>query len=244
MEVERIDDHGDMLGIYELTTRYLFLCAGAMASTSLLLRARERGDLPDLSSDVGEGFGSNGNAMFLRSGVNESTGTKQASPPVVALADLENPVRPMLIESSQFPLGFDCHCLLSLGVAAQDTRARFVYEAATDSVRLSWPKDGNAEARAAALSVVERLNDAAGGILDKDFLPTGVTDSFTYHPLGGAVVGKATDFYGRVKGYPGLYVIDGSLIPGSTQTANPSLTIAALAERNIADILAKDFLVG
>ena len=53
---------------------------------------------------------------------------------------------------------------------------------------------------------------------------------FTVHPLGGMVLGKACDLDGRVFGYQNLYVVDGSLIPGSTGCANPSLTIAALAE--------------
>ena len=51
------------------------------------------------------------------------------------------------------------------------------------------------------------------------------------HPLGGAVLGKACDLDGRVKRYPGLYVVDGALIEGTTGLANPSFTIAALAER-------------
>lgn len=58
-----------------------------------------------------------------------------------------------------------------------------------------------------------------------------VTPGLTAHPLGGAVFGKACDFYGRVLGYRGLYVVDGALIAGSAGCTNPSFTIAALAER-------------
>ncbi len=38
---------------------------------------------------------------------------------------------------------------------------------------------------------------------------------------------------GKVHGYRNLFVVDGSLIPGSTACTNPSLTIAALAERSM-----------
>lgn len=38
------------------------------------------------------------------------------------------------------------------------------------------------------------------------------------------------DSHGRVFGYPGLYVAEGSVVPGPVG-ANPSLTIAALADR-------------
>lgn len=62
---------------------------------------------------------------------------------------------------------------------------------------------------------------------------------FTYHPLGGLVLGEATDDYGRVRGYRNLYVTDGSLIPGGTGV-NPFVTITALAERNIERVLAED----
>jgi len=41
---------------------------------------------------------------------------------------------------------------------------------------------------------------------------------------------------------PGLYVVDGALIEGSTGLANPSLTIAALAERCMDNILWRDRL--
>ena len=65
------------------------------------------------------------------------------------------------------------------------------------------------------------------------------SDDFTYHPLGGCVLGHATDEYGRVKGYRNLYVTDGSLIPGSIGV-NPFVTITALAERNLSRVLAAD----
>ena len=57
----------------------------------------------------------------------------------------------------------------------------------------------------------------------------------TVHPLGGAQMGRfasegVVDPYGNVFGYPGLYVADGSVMPGPVGP-NPSFTIAALADR-------------
>ena len=47
-----------------------------------------------------------------------------------------------------------------------------------------------------------------------------------------------TDDYGRVRGYEGLYVIDGSIVP-TALGVNPSKTIAALAERGAEQLLAE-----
>ena len=57
----------------------------------------------------------------------------------------------------------------------------------------------------------------------------------TAHPLGGCFMGESkelsvTNHSGEVWDYPGLYVADGSLIP-TALSANPSLTISAVAER-------------
>jgi cholesterol oxidase len=57
----------------------------------------------------------------------------------------------------------------------------------------------------------------------------------TVHPLGGCPMGRnaregVVDSYGEVFGYPGLYIADGSVMPGPVGT-NPSLTIAAVADR-------------
>jgi cholesterol oxidase len=64
----------------------------------------------------------------------------------------------------------------------------------------------------------------------------------TVHPLSGCPMGRTSqegvvDSNGRVFGYPGLHIADGSVMPGPVG-ANPSLTIAALADR-FADTMLK-----
>ncbi len=63
----------------------------------------------------------------------------------------------------------------------------------------------------------------------------GLSRVITVHPLGGCPMGRnrdegVVDTHGRVFGYPGLYVADGSVMPGPVGP-NPSLTIAAVASR-------------
>ena len=63
----------------------------------------------------------------------------------------------------------------------------------------------------------------------------------TVHPLGGCRMGEdaslgVVDTWGAVHGCEGLYVCDGSVMPGAVG-ANPSLTIAAFAERVAAGIV-------
>ena len=57
----------------------------------------------------------------------------------------------------------------------------------------------------------------------------------TVHPLGGCPMGRGiqegvVDQYGQSFAYPGLHVVDGSVLPGPVGP-NPSLTIAAVADR-------------
>ena len=63
----------------------------------------------------------------------------------------------------------------------------------------------------------------------------------TVHPLGGASMGHSVhegviDSYGEVFGHPGLFVVDGSAMPGPVG-ANPCMTIAAFADRAATAIL-------
>ncbi len=75
-----------------------------------------------------------------------------------------------------------------------------------------------------------RLNGIPQGSLSESLLNTPTTA----HIMGGVPIGRsqedgAVDDHFRVFGYPGLYVVDGSVMPGNPGV-NPSLTITALAE--------------
>jgi cholesterol oxidase len=94
-----------------------------------------------------------------------------------------------------------------------------------------------------ANAFVERAAAQLGGIAITSWFEILFDLSMTAHCLGGCVMGPdaehgVIDAQHRVFGYDGLYVIDGSAV-GANLGVNPSLTIAALAERAMSFIPAK-----
>jgi cholesterol oxidase len=91
---------------------------------------------------------------------------------------------------------------------------------------------------------LEETLDAIADALDGEFRDSrirGLTSLITVHPLGGCPIGDdereaVADAYGEVFGCPGLFVTDGSALPGPVGP-NPSLTIAAFADRAAERIL-------
>ncbi|HVX39143.1 MAG TPA: GMC family oxidoreductase [Gemmatimonadaceae bacterium] len=76
----------------------------------------------------------------------------------------------------------------------------------------------------------ERTNGIATGSINEGLFGT----PLTAHILGGCPMGRdaasgVVDLDCQVHGYPGLFVVDGSIVPANPGI-NPSLTIAALAE--------------
>jgi cholesterol oxidase len=246
LDVEEIDVRGNVVAVRPMTCDYLFLNAGVMGTTSLLVKARDTGTLPLLNQEVGKGFGNNGNAYALRLGINEPLGRKQAGPPVYSIVDVDNDQTPVYIENPQLPLGLDVRAMMYFSVGINPTRGTFYYDRGRDEVKLQWPtgeENEQSKVNKVLIDNMDRLNKANGGwtstILDNFQRP--YNDRAVYHALGGCVMGQAADFYGRIKNYDRLYVTDGSLIPGSTACTNPSMTITAMAERCLKDILARDF---
>ncbi len=240
INVEVLNEQGEIIEEKAFHCTYLFMGAGSVGTTRLLMRSKEKGLLPNINDTLGTGWGSNGTTMGSRSNLSEITGAKQSSPSSSAAYDFNNSVAPTVLDMANLPLGFDCNCLIYLGLTLDENRGVFEYDPSIDDIKLNWSNNG--VPKAALEDVFNRLNAANGGENGVFALPE-VKDNLTYHPLGGAVMGETCDFYGRVKNYSNLFVMDGALIPGSAACANPSLTIAGIAERNIEKIIEKDIVV-
>ncbi|APE33580.1 cholesterol oxidase [Nocardia mangyaensis] len=223
---------GQVLRTRTLTCDRLFLAAGSIGTTELLVRARATGTLSNLNEHIGAGWGPNGNVVMAPWTLDTPMlGTQGAA---VASRLLDESGTPTVLENFSVPgVPVDVGLLVVIGLVLDDTRGTIRYDPSTDRAILDWPDQGGAASIAAAGAVSSRV--AAAGV---SLLPaTAGYAAASSHPLGGAVIGRATDHYGRVHGHPGLYVVDGAAIPGNAGAANPSLTITALAERNIEQII-------
>lgn len=241
INIQQIDEQGNKKETTTHQCTYLFLCAGSLGTTELLLKAQEKGNLPDLNTEIGKGFGTNGNAFAIRKNINKPTGTIHSSPPTLSVLDYLNTIAPLTAMQDIFPIGIDLRMLLMVGQPYNEYKGVFNYDKNSDSLQLNWASNGMDQPKAAMGDFISKINNANNSDLDTSFIPEGVSSKFTYHPLGGVVLEKASDKYGRIKGYKNLYAIDGSMLPGNCALVNPSLTIAALAELNMEEIIKNDF---
>jgi cholesterol oxidase len=263
VRADHIDTDGVLLERVVLTAGAVFFAAGSMGTSRLLVRARDTGALPDLDEQVGRHWGNNGLRLYLRALVPEPTGAYQGGPTSAAIMKWDDP-NPVTIEFGPAPFPVETHAMPLPGIGICSPVGRFEYRPLTDDVKLVWSADGDRAAQEAIRATLRQLVTATGwppvpplptvdtsiGVLDNLLslaaaAPYGLLDmngleSYTFHPLGGAVLGQACDGYGRLAGYRGLYVVDSALIPGSTGACNPALTVAALAERCMADVVAHD----
>lgn len=251
-------------GEESIRSRRVILAAGALGTTRLLLQCRDvLNTLPDLSSALGKRFYTNGDfgGLLVRPEVEIAP---DAGPPVTAWVDFWKRDRLYLMETGLVPYDFgsfagllnpaswiNCglrlapvkRCTWSFGVMGySDNPGQLVIGRRGALVHRHDPARG-ASFHACSLSALRELAAAAGGKLR---VPPAVVIRrvpITVHPLGGAALAESPDAgvtnpYGEVFGYPGLYVADGSLLPVPTGVP-PSMTIAALAERNAEHLIAQ-----
>ncbi|MEU9889374.1 GMC family oxidoreductase [Sphaerisporangium sp. NPDC051011] len=120
--------------------------------------------------------------------------------------------------------------LLGMGRDVPDGRLRL----RDGRLDVQWHSQGNEEHFERIRATMRRVSDVLGA--EHSDMPAWLGKRIiTVHPLGGVPMGRhagegACDAYGEMFGHPGLYVADGAALPGPVG-ANPSLTIAALADR-------------
>ena len=251
--------------------RTVALCAGAINSPELLLRARDlHRSLPGLSRHLGRHVSGNGDAAFgvlfpnlpddfkaeihkghvfsivsyhwWRTGrfIIEDTGT-------APLGAAKYPVRregsdgrywgPQVKDLLRTHYATDMVGLGGMGIDGGDGRVTID---ADGKARLDWtkrlvPGDRTYELVEAIRAACRLIAEAGGGELLHEKEWSDDRRMLGVHPLGGCRMARSraagvVDAAGAVFGYPGLYVVDGSIMPGAIGV-NPSLTIAAIAEK-------------
>ncbi|OQR63093.1 cholesterol oxidase [Streptomyces maremycinicus] len=238
--IDRLDTGGNTTATKTVTADRVFFAAGSVGTSKLLVKLKATGALPGLNSEVGKGWGDNGNVMCGRANhMWDPTGALQSSIPCSGIDNWA--AGGAFAEVAPLPTGIETYASFYLSITKNPHRAQFSWNAAAGRVDLNWQTAWKQPSIDMAKTIFDKINAKEGTIYRTDLF--GVYkiwgDHLTYHPLGGAVLDRATDNYGRLHGHPGLYVIDGALIPGNT-SVNPFVTITALAERNIEAIIAAD----
>ncbi|WP_067692489.1 GMC oxidoreductase [Nocardia jejuensis] len=235
--VDRLDTTGEVLEQKILTTKALIMAAGSLNTTKLLVRAAAKGQIPDLPDELGNGWGTNADRIYVWTDPAANFGGAQGGPVVYGSLNWDDPhTACTVIQASLPPLPADPASTMLVGYGVSDGRGRFSYDSAKDEATLHWPADGDAFIQNTRIDpLVRRIAGPTATLTDTNSLV-----SSTWHPLGGASIGTVCDLDGRVHGHPGLYVLDGALMPGNTAACNPSMTIAAIAERALDNLVAHD----
>ncbi|MWA00075.1 cholesterol oxidase [Actinomadura sp. LD22] len=236
IHVDRIGTDGTVLEKKIITAKALVMAAGTAGTTRLLMRAAAKGQIPDMPDGLGTGWGSNGDRIYVWTDLEDDFGDPQGGPVVYGSLEWDDPnTANTVIQASLPPTGGDIRSTMIVGYGVSKGRGRFVYDSGKDDAVLQWPKGADD-------TIYKRINERITKIAGSLSVLTDTTGAYpsTWHPLGGAPMGTVCDLSGRVQGHRGLYVLDGALIPGTTAACNPSMTIAAIAERATDDIVAHD----
>lgn len=262
----------------------IYLAAGSLGSTELLLRCRdEHGTLPELSQRLGYGWCSNGDFLTptLYPGRTISPTRGPTITGTISFLDgaidgqqffvqdggfpdlLGNAVENIAGENAMFRgvfagiseglsrLARDCDPMTSVmpwfGQAVDQAEGRLKLSRSLLGLGdlgldLDWDPGPSEDAVQALVDMHLKLSEATGGIPLVPPSWTLMKYLITPHPLGGCSMGTSAadgvvDYRGRVFGHPGLYVVDGAVIPRAIGL-NPSRTIAAVAEHIAAERLA------
>jgi cholesterol oxidase len=223
----RIDPEGNLLERIEITADYLFMAAGSLNTSRLLLASQRAGELTAANDRIGKGWGTNGDELMMELRTTPLRGP-QAGPACISAVDRSTPGYPVVYEHSPAAVS---GIQIQLAMSVPDTYGELAFDN-SGTYGIHWPDDSATPSAQSRDDSFARLLATTGGINI-----SGAISRTIWHPLGGAVMGDACDDLGQLYGYRNLFVIDGSLLPGSAANANPALTVAANAERIMAALV-------
>lgn len=240
IDISQINTKGETVGTKQLKTNKLFLGAGSLGTVELLLKSKAKGTLDNLNNQVGLDWGNNGNCMSGRNFIKGGTGEKQSAIPSAGIDNWNDTEHSFFTEIAPLPLGMETYAGLYLTINRVPNLGNITYNETEDKIDINWNSTNYQHMIDNSKYFIDKMNEHNGGTYAHLLFNNGIGHNICYHPLGGCVLGKATDLYGRVNGLPGIYVMDGALIPG-TVGVNPYVTITAIAEYCIENIIENDF---
>ncbi len=123
----QINEQGAVVAKKTIVCRYLFLAAGSIGTTELLLRAKNNGKLRRLGNQVGKLWGPNGdtNSVVVTS---RQTNPTQGGPAATVIEDFGNPIAPVVLEQYPTPIVPEgAYSVLSLAITKPE--GYFTYDA-------------------------------------------------------------------------------------------------------------------
>jgi cholesterol oxidase len=282
-------DHRDGSVSRTIHAAKVFVCAGAVNSTELLLRCRdEHGTLPDIGDRLGQGYSGNGdffaaayqtgepfepcNGPVITTGIVFDRGEgddrvwfilQDGGFPrqVASFASLLAPGADWLKDAASWLKDDLEHAFRDAaqdGLARQDppdvantalflamgrdrANGRIELSPLTHALKVTWDVPSNMPLYSGAARLVQDVADTLGGVMTLNPFWKRLHMPVSVHNLGGCIMSDdpacgVTTATGELHHYPGLYVLDGAILPAATGV-NPSSTIAAVAERNIETII-------
>ncbi|KAL2260140.1 hypothetical protein VTK26DRAFT_5955 [Humicola hyalothermophila] len=218
--------HGDLMWVH--AKKAVFLGAGAIASTEILLRSKAMG--LKMSDMVGQNMSGNGDMLTFGYNTDETVnaiGREVPSP--------YNPIGPTITSVIDCRDGHDN--------PLDGNQAVLTLE--DDKPVLEFMGVARSHHVKKLNRLLERATEMVGGTLVHSPFYALLGQQITVHPIGGACMARdntgrtgVTNHVGQVftdsgsETYEGLIVTDGAVIP-TALGANPFATIAALAERSV-----------
>lgn len=238
LKVKQIDTSGNTVADKVFNCKKLILSAGTMGTLQLLLHSNAVNSLP-IHKQVGKNWGNNGNCMTGRNWVKPlsgGTGSKQSTIPVGGIDNWDDKEYPFFTEIAPLPMGMDVATALYLLINRVDKKGEVTYDKITQKISLNWDESNTVKMKENAKYFIRKMNKANGGTRSHLLFNNGFGADICYHPLGGCVLGEATNEFGKLKNHENLYVLDGSLIAG-TIGVNPFVTITAIVEYCIENLI-------